>query len=67
MAVLGPHPERASCPTCGSRNVLMVAATDAVASLYCLACEHLFAAGVGQTGKAARFRTERPGNTACKT
>jgi len=67
MAVFGPHPERAYCPACDSRNVLVVAATDAIASLFCLTCEHLFAADVGQTGKAARLRTELPGDTACKT
>jgi hypothetical protein len=43
MAMPDPRLPRPTCPVCNSRNVLVVAVTAKVASLYCLACEHLFA------------------------
>jgi hypothetical protein len=46
MAVFGSHSEHVACPACDSLKLLVVAASATVASLYCLACDHLFAAPV---------------------
>ncbi len=54
MAVFGLHSERVTCPACDSPNVLVVATCASVASLYCLACEHLFAAAIEPVQQLAR-------------
>jgi hypothetical protein len=54
MTVFGPQTQLADCPECHGRNVLVVAATATAASLYCLACEHLFAASIAQAQQHPR-------------
>jgi hypothetical protein len=46
MATFASNPRRADCPECYSRNVIVLTVTTTVVSLYCLGCEHLFAAEV---------------------
>jgi len=46
MTVVAANTNLSECPACGSHKVLVVAQTATVASVYCLSCEHLFAAEV---------------------
>ena len=55
MASFEPPTRRADCPECYSRNVLALTVTTTVVSLYCLGCEHLFAAEVFPNQEDARL------------